>query len=43
MTETEINQKKDEIKNALKGLTYREYRQVIRRLEEEVEKTATIN
>jgi DNA topoisomerase VI subunit A len=41
--ENKINEKKNEILNSLKGLTYKEFRQLLRMLENEVENTTTIN
>lgn len=40
---TEINKKKNEILSILKGLTYREFKSILRMLETEVENTSTIN
>lgn len=42
MTEKEIEQKVIEIINLIKGLTYREYRQVFRQLENKVEVMAVL-
>ena len=41
--ENKINEKKNEILNSLKGLTYKEFKQLMRMLEIEVENTTTIN
>ena len=41
--ENKINEKKNEILNSLKGLTYKEFKQLMRILEIEVENTTTIN
>ena len=41
--ENKINEKKNEILNSLKGLTYKEFKQLLRMLENEVENTTTIN
>jgi hypothetical protein len=41
--ENKINEKKNEILNILKGVTYKEFKYIIRMLEREVENTSTIN
>jgi hypothetical protein len=41
--ENKINEKKNEILNILKGVTYKEFKDIIRMLEKEVENTSTIN
>ena len=41
--ENKINEKKNEILNSLKGLTYKEFKQLMRILEIEVENTTTIS
>ena len=38
-----MNEKKNEILNSLKGLTYKEFKQLITMLDNEVENTTTIN
>ena len=41
--ENKINEKKNEILNSIKGLTYKEFKQLMRILEIEVENTTTIS
>ena len=41
--ENKINEKKNEILDILKGITYKEFKELIRMLETEVENTSTIN
>lgn len=41
--ENKIIEKKNEILNSLKGLTYKEFKQLLRMLENEVENTIKIN
>lgn len=41
--EKKINEKKNEILNILKGVTYKEFKDIIKMLEKEVENTSTIN
>ena len=41
--ENKINEKKNEILNSLKGLTYKEFKQIMRILEIEVESSIKID